>query len=732
MNGGDSDVSLILYRSNEQTSPDLLEEIQQINVPGGEDAELFAIDDRVFLATASLRSGSDPDYDYNVESCIFEWDGTRMNEFQCVPTFGAKQWHSFGIGDRHFLALAQGPEGVSGAEPDIPANSTIYEWKGNKFEQFQAVPTRMGYNWLYFSWQGRHFLAYADHLEQSYVLEFSGGQFVHFQSLDGVSGRAFCFFEQNGEGLLAFSRISSDSLVYKWGGDRFQHYQTLPGSGGREFALIEDDKSSYLAHVKFITGTPDANPQSAVNSTVYRIENDGLHVATEFPTLGGTDVSTLRLKGKTYLVVTESLTQDLRFRQDSHVYQFISGSPNSTAQVHPASEGKLRRRAGNQSPEFLDLFAAYTSGPGSIGYQLRNSTTSALASNAMLVATSTDMIIYPGNGGDPTHLNFRLSSRGFIELASISHLAPAAASLVEMRQLGRSIEDILGLAKNLKEKAQAVKDVNSEALWKNNIAAAAFEGREANIAAMVDYACAVTIRLVDAITADPAKLTADFAQQHFLEAKNSSVGATIPMNHVMMATFFLVGLDTSYRMSDWLLQYDIDWANAMVLVTGQQGRETAGVTISSNSVAQVLLNSFPDLPVSRIYIAPHGPAPDITNATTNTLLGYEAEYRQLWGGLNGIAALGGTMFSGYPSYQVANNTSPVVNSTTTSVSELPAISGPDDWLAMTTRLRVVLEDVRQLLSGAVTDYAARQFRETGRNVSKVVVPGLDGYDYASA
>ena len=41
------------------------------------------------------------------------------------------------------------------------------------------------------------------------------------------------------------------------------------------------------------------------------------------------------------------------------------------------------------------------------------------------------------------------------------------------------------------------------------------------------------------------------------------------------------------------------------------------------------------------------------------------------------------------------------------VGELPAIAGPDDWFAMTSRLRVVLEDPRQLLSGAVTDYAGR-------------------------
>ena len=60
---------------------------------------------------------------------------------------------------------------------------------------------------------------------------------------------------------------------------------------------------------------------------------------------------------------------------------------------------------------------------------------------------------------------------------------------------------------------------------------------------------------------------------------------------------------------------------------------------------------------------------------------------------------------------------------------MPTISRPDDWLALTTRLRVVLEDPRQLLSGAVTDYASRQLVDNGNRPSAVTVPGLDGEPY---
>jgi hypothetical protein len=60
---------------------------------------------------------------------------------------------------------------------------------------------------------------------------------------------------------------------------------------------------------------------------------------------------------------------------------------------------------------------------------------------------------------------------------------------------------------------------------------------------------------------------------------------------------------------------------------------------------------------------------------------------------------------------------------------MPAIGSPDDWYAMTTRLRVVLEDPRQLLSSAVTDYASQQLIAHDNVPAAVTVPGLDGEPY---
>jgi hypothetical protein len=103
MNVGDSDTELLLLR---QTA-DGYEPFQTLPVPGGEDAEFFRIDDRAFLATASIRRGHGP-YEFSTESTLYSWTGSRFAPFQAFPGFAAKQWRYFTVAGRHFLALAQG------------------------------------------------------------------------------------------------------------------------------------------------------------------------------------------------------------------------------------------------------------------------------------------------------------------------------------------------------------------------------------------------------------------------------------------------------------------------------------------------------------------------------------------------------------------------------------------------------------------------------------------------
>jgi hypothetical protein len=101
----------------------------------------------------------------------------------------------------------------------------------------------------------------------------------------------------------------------------------------------------------------------------------------------------------------------------------------------------------------------------------------------------------------------------------------------------------------------------------------------------------------------------------------------------------------------------------------------------------------------------------------------------LWAGTRAVAELGDRMFAGFPAFSPDQGGSAVVDASTTAVGEMPAISGTGDWLAMVTRLRMVMEDPRQLLSGAVSDFAARLLAENGNRPADLFVPGLDGEPY---
>ncbi len=385
-----------------------------------------------------------------------------------------------------------------------------------------------------------------------------------------------------------------------------------------------------------------------------------------------------------------------------------------------------------QNPELVTLFQVYTGGPDNIGAHLVRMAQRADSVHPLIVCTKTDMALYPGNGKKPSVESFRLSTRGFKELAAVSHLGPALASLVNMHalepenDLWRKDADLLYAA------TLAARIANTAELWRDKIAVEAFRGREASIAAMVDYACDMTLRYLDMVRSDTSKLNAEYLRQHYLEAEpGNELGATISNNAVMIATFFLTGLDICFRVNRWFAEQQVDWPNAMVLMTGQQGRATSGVTWTTNSVCQTILYaSRLKLPLERMYIAPHAASFTLTDPIDwDAVCALEGQYRALWSHTRAVSELGPAMFAGYPRYTPNAYESPVVDDQTTEVSEMPRIRDAKDMRSMTTRLRLVMEDPRQLLSGAVMDFAARQLHENGNRPDAVTVPGLDGYEY---
>jgi hypothetical protein len=314
MNGGDSSTDMLLYR----WSGGRLIEDGRLPVPGGEDALFFQIDGVEFLATASIRTGNGP-YDLNVDSILYRRAGGKWEVFQRFPTFAAKQWHYFTVGNRRFLALAQGVT-IEGPVARNPRHSRIFEWDGSKFVDFQALDGGWGYNWVDFDLDGRHFLGYADHSSPSVLLEWNGASFAPFQELSQQGGRAFKVFRVDGQVWLAFANLTGESCLYRWHAGHFTSHQSLGGPGAREFALVQTESSTFLVKINFILGTP-ANPKTDLTSCIYQWRQGQFAAVEEFPTSGATDAAVFTADGQRYLAVSNSLSHDIRFREDTVIYR---------------------------------------------------------------------------------------------------------------------------------------------------------------------------------------------------------------------------------------------------------------------------------------------------------------------------------------------------------------------------------------------------------------------------
>ena len=330
MNGGDSNTELLLLRRDGgQYVP-----WAALPAPGGEDAEFFTIADRSFLAVASIRTGAGP-YDFNATSRIFEWDKDRFVPFQDVPTFAAKQWKHWEIGGRHFLGLAQGVvpppgHGAAGPHQESPnQESTVYEWTGTQFVEFQRIPSQWAYNWHAFEGGGEFFVAHAEHAGPSVLYRWYGTRLVPYQTLAEASGRAFATFHgDDGAVYLVVACIMAPTRVLRLDPPTgtFTEVQVLDGLGARELKVARVGGRTLVIRVNFILGTP-ADPRPELDSQVYEWDGGKLHEVATFPTCGGTDVTVAATDDAdtVELTVANSLSPDLRFAAHTVRYTLTAG-----------------------------------------------------------------------------------------------------------------------------------------------------------------------------------------------------------------------------------------------------------------------------------------------------------------------------------------------------------------------------------------------------------------------
>jgi hypothetical protein len=319
MNAGDSDTDLLLMRREDGR----YQPFSSLPAPGGEDAEFFTIGERAFLAVASIRSGAGP-YEYTTASRIFEWYDGAFVEFQAIPTYAAKQWKYWRIGDRHFLGLAQGV-----ALPHLEGpnrDSVIYEWDGSAFVEFQVIRSRWAYNWHPFRVDETFFVAHADHLGPSTLYRWDGARFVAHQDLLDRAGRAFASFDRDGGHYLLVAGLEQPPVLMRWQGETFEALQELPGLGARELRVVDHEGRLLVIRVNFILGTP-ADPQPVLTSQVYEWRDGALQVAAEFPTCGGTDVEVIAASGDTQFVVSNSLSPSIQFASSTVLYALTATKP---------------------------------------------------------------------------------------------------------------------------------------------------------------------------------------------------------------------------------------------------------------------------------------------------------------------------------------------------------------------------------------------------------------------
>ena len=316
MNGGNSntDVLLLKWDGTRYVEDSVLPGV------GGEDAEFFTIDDRKFLAIASIRMGSGP-YNFEVGSPIYEWKDGTFEPFQTVLGYAAKEWRHFTIDGVHYLGLAQnrpGPKSVS---------SVILRWNGERFEEFQEIPSRGGYNLYAFEIDGTTYLAHADHSLPSKLYRWENGSFVEHQDLAEAGARAFLRLEDADGIYLAIASMHADSLLLKWDGAQFAPHQVLEGgTAGREFQLVEAGGSTFVVRPSFVRG-PLTGPTTTLESPIYRFVDGRLELDDEFDTTGACDATLVHSEdGEPVVAVTNALSADVTFASETVLYRFSAAS----------------------------------------------------------------------------------------------------------------------------------------------------------------------------------------------------------------------------------------------------------------------------------------------------------------------------------------------------------------------------------------------------------------------
>jgi hypothetical protein len=376
---------------------------------------------------------------------------------------------------------------------------------------------------------------------------------------------------------------------------------------------------------------------------------------------------------------------------------------------------------------FRSLYDTYT-GPDSTGQHLTKHMVHLTQREPLLLITGADFVIFPGRGQAPIVESFRHSTRGFVELTAVSHLAPCIAWIFRLRELGYA--NWRDDANRMIDRADRVRSVNDTSYWEKVVAVEAYRGYESKIADMIDYACRASSEFMRTCLADEGLMTFEHLREGFLDPIDSAA-VPIPLNDVMVATFTLAFLDIAHRMIRWLRSQNFNWPQLMILLSGKSGRPSAGLTWQTNNNCHLLWQaSERRISPENVQITPHGPSLALSDRQDSLRVAeIERQVREVFLHLRANIDLARLMFEGYPAFVKDIEEPPVVEATTKSLHAMPRLRSPDDRLTAITRLRFVMEDPAQLLSNSVASFVIDQLCEHNNQPEFVVIPGFSNVPY---
>ena len=177
------------------------------------DCETFTIDGTQYLAIANTKGGDSQSSTKVVDSTIHAWDDTinQYVEIQAIPTEGALDWAHFAIDDEHYLAVAN-----SGNDSSGNVDSVVYQWNGSAFAEIQRIATahasdlEVVQNGMLTHLAVGHYFKSGTRNTDSFLYRWNGTAFADPEAIPTHGVFAFEHFEIGGYHYLAVANQHDD------------------------------------------------------------------------------------------------------------------------------------------------------------------------------------------------------------------------------------------------------------------------------------------------------------------------------------------------------------------------------------------------------------------------------------------------------------------------------------------------------------------------------------------